>query len=678
MAYMLQDASVELVITQNALADRLPLDGQVCLRLDCPQVRAMLEGYRSENPSVEELGLTPQHLSYVIYTSGSTGQPKGVLVEHATVCHFHGVLAEQFRALDLDPKRGAWLWSASYAFDASVKGLLAMCSGRRIVMATTTQRKSADDIASLLLAHCIDVFNGMPQLVEHVLASWRQRTDKAINLMLSGDQVPPELWTTVVEYCREQGCKALNAYGPTELTINASYTLIEGGHAPHIGRPVSNCQAYVLDNRQRLLPAGACGELCVSGSGVARGYMNQPALQEEKFVTVTVADGGGQRMYRTGDRVRWRADGTLEFLGRIDRQVKVHGFRIELGDIEAQIQSLPEVRQTHVLVRTSESGEKQLTAFCVTEPGTMDGRAGEDDILGRVKQAVAERLPEYMLPALWIELDSMPRTTAGKIDRGALLHAAAELNKSHGVEAPASAVEEALCAIWRDTLEVEEVGVRDNFFALGGFSLLAIKLLNLIRERLGAELDLQDLFEHPDVSSLATLIAPPASRTAADADNDRDSLCRPDREHDKAQGDPLSAIGRADRSQRLPLSHAQQRLWFIDQLEGGSGQYNMPMTYRLRGEFDWQAFEWALAGVIERHEVLRTNFVEQDGKTFQFIRDSIELPVSYQDLSGLDPNARQREAEALIAADTCGPFDLSNEPLLRTQVITLDERTRLL
>lgn len=659
LAYMLDDSGVDIVLTQQNLESRLPLTGQASVCLDCQKVWAMLAQYSVDNVPPARLGLTPDNLIYAIYTSGSTGQPKGVLVEHNSVCHFQNVFLQQLRDLEVGIN-GGWLWTASYAFDASVKSLLSLSFGRRLVLATKAQRTDATQIAELLLANKIDVFNGMPQLVEHVLEARHKHTDEAINPILSGDQVSPALWGKIAEYCRKHRCKAINAYGPTELTINASYALIDQASSPHIGQPVTNSRAYILDQRQQLLPIGAIGELYVSGCGLARGYLNQPRLQDDKFIRASFQDDDhrdgdctqvehGARLYRTGDRVRWLHNGQLEFLGRIDRQVKIHGFRIELGDIEAQILRHAEVRQVHVLVRTSASGEKQLAAYLVTR-----GHKG-DDVIAQVRDALHQQLPEYMLPVVWMALDTLPQLANGKVDLEALLQLAAERHQSDESAAPRTPVEEQLCAVWQETLQVDRVGLHDNFFELGGFSLLAIKLLNLIREQLGAELDLQDLFEHPDVASLATLI----------------------QTEDKTESS-LPAISRVSRDQPLPLSYAQQRLWFIDQLEGGGTQYNMPMAYRLTGAINRTAFECAINTIIERHEVLRTNFVEQSGQTHQLIRESFELPLSYRDLSGMNEADRQREAQTLILTDNRKAFDLAADVLLRVQLIKLDEQTHLL
>ena len=364
----------------------------------------------------------------------------------------------------------------------------------------------------------------------------------------------------------------VNLYGPTETTIQVtSWSWKDGarcGQIAPIGSPVWNTRLYVLDANLQLVPVGIVGELYIGGIQLARGYLKRPGLTAERFVADPHAIEPGTRMYRTGDLARWRADGSLEFLGRADQQVKIRGFRIEPGEIEAVLSSLPAVGQVAVIAREDGPGDKQLVAYVVAAPGEAPAEAAA------LRRSLSERLPDYMVPSAFVALEALPLTPNGKLDRRAL--PGPERGRSEGYRAPRTPEEEVLCGLFAEMLKLERVGIEDNFFALGGHSLLAIRLVNRMREALGVELDVRTIFEMPVLSELASCLS-------------KSAIAR-------------SPIVSQQRPQRLPLSNAQERLWFLDRLEGSSSEYNMAEAVRLRGKLNPVALERAINTLIERHE----------------------------------------------------------------------------
>src|SRR5581483_9809946 len=403
----------------------------------------------------------------------------------------------------------------------------------------------------------------------------------AHGLVIGGENLPIE----VVRWWRERAAetKLFNEYGPTETVVGCCVYEV-GSHLEAeaerdfvpIGRPIANTRLYLLDQRQESVPKGVVGELYIGGEGLARGYLNHADLTAESFVPSLHSDEIGGRMYRTGDRARYQEDGKIEFLGRIDHQVKVRGYRIELGEIEAALNEHAAVEQAVVLAREDEPGEKRLVGYVVVnEPvGSQELRA-----------YLSQRLPEYMVPVAFVELAELPLTPNGKVDRRGLPAPGQGVGGEEYV-GPRTAVEEIVCGIIGEVLRVERVGIEDNFFELGGHSLLATQVVSRLRKLLGVEVPLRSLFTNPTVAALA----------------------REAEQRQRGGASAAEAIERVGREQELPLSYAQQRLWFIDQLEPGSAAYNIPSAVRLRGRLDEAALRRSLNEIVRRHEVLRTSF----------------------------------------------------------------------
>ena len=417
-----------------------------------------------------------------------------------------------------------------------------------------------------------------------------------------------------------------------------------------LGRPIANTRFHVMDRELEPVAVGVAGELLIAGAGVARGYWNRPELTAERFVPDPWSPAGGGRLYRTGDLVRHRTDGQLEFLGRIDHQVKLRGFRIELGESEAVLTRHPAVREAAVLLRTDLPGGSGLAAYVVTDgPGEMERT---------LRGWLEERLPGYMVPAAFVRLESMPRTPNGKVDRRALERIAPEVERTAGEgTAPRTPAEELLADIWAQVLGVEQVGREQSFFELGGHSLLATQLVSRIRKLFQVELDLRAVFEAPTVAGLAERIL--AGQQSGGG----------------LEAPPLRPVPRQG---DLPLSFAQQRLWFLARMDPGSTAYNMVQGVRLEGALDAAALEGTLREVERRHEVLRTRFVERRDEPWQVIDPPRPWHLPGVDLSGLEAGAAEREQRRLSAAEAETPFDLAHGPLWRALLIQLGAREHVL
>nr|QMN69934.1 PsoC [Pseudomonas putida]QMN69953.1 PsoC [Pseudomonas putida] len=612
--YVLDDSAPVVVLTQQALRRRLGAVEVPVLLLDQPDWPA-----NASNPSVAALGAS--HLAYVIYTSGSTGQPKGVMVEHRAV---NNLVDWHCRAFDLCRGRHTSCL-AGFGFDAMAwETWPALCAGATLHLAPPAE--GHEDLDAMLAWWCsqpLDV-SFLPTPVAEYAFSHQLEHPTLRTLLIGGDRLR--------QFNRTQRFAVVNNYGPTETTVVASSGVVEAGEVLHIGRPVANARLYVLDERRQPVALGVAGELYIGGAGVARGYLNRPTLTAERFLDDPFSAGG--RMYRSGDLVRWLADGTLEYIGRNDDQVKIRGVRIELGEIESRLASLPGINEAVVLAREDQPGQPRLVAYFTPQP---DVEAATPESLRAQLQA---HLPAYMVPVAFVALPVLPLTANGKLDRRALPRPERTALYEPGYEPPQGELEQALALIWAELLQVERVGRRDHFFSLGGHSLLAMRMVSQVRLRLGVELTLAELFANAELAAVAEVLAG-AGRCA------------------------LPAIVPVPRDQPLPMSFAQQRLWFLAQMEGGSQAYNVPLALGLRGPLDDDALECALLRIVERHETLRSHFVPRD--------DSAEVII------GTTAGAGWFLREEIALADLPGklreeagrPFDLAHGPMLRARLLRL-------
>ncbi|MFJ6574310.1 amino acid adenylation domain-containing protein, partial [Streptomyces sp. NPDC091292] len=632
LEFMLGDAGVRVVVGQRSLAEGLAVEHGVWL--DDPAVAAALTELPSTAPDVTT---TADQLAYVIYTSGSTGRPKGVQVAHGSVV---GMVSA------LGPVLGAgpgvrMLQFASFSFDAAVLDVaVTLAAGGVLVVATSEERAESALLTSMLRAGAVEAASVVPSL----LGVLDPHDVPGVGTLLLG----AERLTEPVARAWSAGRRLVNTYGPTEATVMVTTGTVEPEQlsgAPAIGSPVGNARVYVLDERLNPLPVGVAGEVYIAGPQVARGYRGRPGLTGERFVADPFA-ADGTRMYRSGDRARWLADGQLDFVGRADGQVKVRGFRIEPGEIEAVIAAHPKIRTTAVAA-FGEVEDRRLVAYLVP----ADQADGIPPV-AELREFASTRLPAFMIPSAFVELAALPLTPNGKLDRAALPEPDGERSPGSLV-VPGTATEELLAGIWSQLLGLDRVGVTDNFFELGGHSLLATQVVSRIRDVFGTDIPVAAMFDHPTVAGLAEALAAATPGTTA----------------------PEWTL--ASRDDALPLSFAQQRLWFLDQLEPGSVEYNLPMYLPWDGDLDVAMLGEALTAVVTRHEVLRTRLVaDADGVAHQVIDPPTEFPLSVVDVSGSAEPVR--EAERLAFQDAMAPFRLADGPLVRATLIRLGEGQHLL
>ncbi|EAR21799.1 non-ribosomal peptide synthetase [Nitrococcus mobilis] len=643
-AYVLEHATAVLVLTREALRPVLQGAERVTALEGLDKTLAELSDRDLDLP------VHPRQLAYVLYTSGSTGRPKGVQVEREAFVNFLHAMQDRIR-LGSDDRL---LAVTTLSFDiAGLELFLPLVQGACVVVATREQALEPAALLKLMQRHGITLMQATPatwqMLVEHEAAAWA-----GLRVLCGGEALRGELAGRLLA----RGVRLLNVYGPTETTVWSSAWPVECVDAAviPIGRPIANTRLYVLDARLEPVPPGVVGELYIGGAGLARGYAQGPVLSAAAFVPNPYSEAGvpgagpGSRLYRTGDLARWRADGVLEYVGRIDHQVKLRGFRVELGEIEVALESLPAVREAVVTAREVPSG-KRLVGYVV--PTVAPGRAGlTEELQAQLKEA----LPEYMVPAQLVVLEKLPLMPNGKLDRKAL--PLPEPQSEAGLEPPATATERRLAALWRELLTVEMIGRQSHFFELGGHSLLATRLVSRLRRDWAVDLPLRTVFEAPTLSALATRLE---QARAEEPDDD---------------WPPLRV---APRGTTMSLSLSQQRLWLMDRLAGGtSSAYNMAAGLHLRGDLDARALHASLAYLIERHEVLRTAYPEIDGEAMAVISLQAQLEMSCTDLSGLSAAERDAQVREAMVRDARRPFDIGRAPLLRASLLKLDACSHLL
>ena len=656
LSLMLDDARPAVVLTQQHLVEKLNICAARVVPVDGDW--RTFAGSPEENPDVLT---TPDNLAYVIYTSGSTGRPKGVQITHANVARL--MLGTQ-AWFDFGPQ-DVWTLFHSYAFDFSVWELWgALAYGGRLVVVPYLVSRSPEAFYELLVAEKVTVLNQTPSAFRQLIRAEEARGGAdglSLRVVIFGGEAL-EVSTLKPWFARhgDERPQLVNMYGITETTVHVTYRRLLGGDAHAavgsvIGVPIGDLTAYVLDDKLQPVPPGVAGELYVGGAGLSRGYLNRPDLTAERFIPHPFSTKPGARLYRTGDVVRYATGDEIGYMGRSDEQVKVRGFRIELGEIESVLAQHASVQEAVVILSEDETGDKRLIAYFVPASGDGEGTAPTDNDL---RPYLKERMPEYMVPAAFLQLERMPLTGNGKLDRRAL-PAPSRGNLGVAFVASRTPVEEMLINLWREMLGLEEVGAHDSFFDLGGHSLLATQLVSRVRETFGVELALLQLFEQPTVAELARHVE---ARLRAGSGSD-------------ASAPP---VGPQSREGALPLSFAQQRLWLADQLESGDYSYNVPVALRLSGNLDVPALARSLSELVRRHESLRTTFAEADGQPVQLIHPPAPLALEVQDLTGLDAAEREAEARRLATEEAQQPFDLSTGPLLRARLLRLAEHEHVL
>ncbi|MGV0714047.1 amino acid adenylation domain-containing protein [Mycolicibacterium sp. XJ662] len=619
MEFMLTDAAPVAVITTADLRPRLDGRNVTVVDLNDPAIETQ--------PSTPPPTPAPDDIAYLIYTSGTTGNPKGVAVSHANLAH----LAES-TPMDL-PMEQVWTQCHSYAFDFSVWEIwAALLGGARLVVVPESVVASPDDFHALLVRERVNVLTQTPSAVAALSPQGLDSTA----LLLGGEACTAE----VVDQWAP-GRVVINAYGPTEVTVYASMSapLAAGTGAAPIGAPPSTVAVFVLDERLRPVPVGVVGELYVAGRGVSVGYLGRPGLTASRFVACPFAGGAaaGARMYRTGDLVRWRNDGQLQYLGRADEQVKIRGYRIEPDEVRAALAELDGVEQAVVIAREDSPGDKRLVGYIT---GTADA--------AKTRVALAERLPAYMVPAAVVALAELPLTVNGKLDRRALPtpeYTAGEYR------APTTPTEEIVAGIYAEVLGLERVGLDESFFDLGGDSLSAMRLVAAVNAALDAGVSVRTVFEAPTVAKFAPSIG-------------------------KGEGRRLGPLVAVERPAEVPLSFAQSRLWFIEQLQGPSATYNIAVALSLHGLLDPDALAAAVADVVGRHESLRTVFVAPEGIPRQQVvqADDVDFGWHVVDAGGWSDHQLNDAFDELARE----PFDLATEIPLRTRLFRIADDDHVL
>ena len=647
LAFMVADTQVHALLTYERLHE-LVLGHEaevVCLDTDWETIAGEPDG----NPASG--GLSAANQAFIIYTSGSTGQPKGVMITHGGLANY----IQAFNEINQITSADRVLQFHSLSFDACAEDTYpALTSGATVVLRTEEMLSSPQ----VFLRQCgeldITVLT-IPTAYWHELTTGSTAADWSLErlrlVILGGEIVLAEHLVTWRRLAGEK-VQLANGYGPTETTIATTWYVapapIDGltfaSAGVPIGRPVRNLQAYVLDKHLRPVPIGVAGEIHLGGAGLARGYLNNPELTAERFIPHPFSRQAGACLYKTGDVARYLPEGDLVIIGRTDQQVKIRGFRVEIGEVESALTRHPSIRECVVVAKAATSGSKRLIAYIVL---TAESATSNSEL----RQYLKGNLPDYMIPSAFVTLAELPLTQSGKVDRRALPEPdSAGTSLGMDFVAPRTPVEELVASIWAEVLDLERISVVDNFFDLGGHSLLATQVISRVRDAFGQEVALRQLFEYPTVDEL--------SRSIVLAQQAGEGLEAP-------------RITPVPRDERLPLSFAQQRLWFLDQLEPGTSFYNVPIAVRLTGRLDLEALERTLLEVTRRHEVLRTTFAVVNGEAVQIISPRSRVIEPVIDLSALSREEREAETSRFVREEAQQPFDLEQGPLLRVTLLRL-------
>jgi amino acid adenylation domain-containing protein len=661
LRFMVEDARVSVLLTQAKLVEdrgwRPVLSPSAALRISSvegmedgdprsssfdPRLKVvyldrdllMIGQQSSENPTTQ---IESHNLAYVIYTSGSTGRPKGVQIEHRSVVNCLSTIG---RAIDIS-QQDAWLAVTTISFDiAALELYLPLIRGAKLTLASKGESSDSGQLLARMKASRTTAIQATPSLWKMLLENDLENKHK-FKILCGGEALSRQL----ADQLLERG-SVWNLYGPTESTIWSTMAKVEANDKPiPIGRPIANTQIYIRDTYLQPVPIGIPGDLYIGGDGLARGYLNCPELTPEKFIPNPFSDNSNSRLYRTGDRAKYLADGNIEFLGRIDDQVKIRGHRIELGEIEATLIQHPAVRECVVVARARDSLlEQSLIGYVVPKQQLAPSVA-------ELRSYLKEKLPEYMIPLVFMPLDDLPLTPNGKIDRNALPPPDGERPLlDQGFVEPRTEIEELVAQIWREVLKLDKIGIHDNFFELGGHSLLATRVVARLRIAFSIDIALRKLFELPTVAGLAEHI-----------------------EHVRHSqfGTSIAPIVPVDRTQALPLSFSQRRLWYLQKVDANVSAYNIPAAFCIKGDLDSGALERALNEMIARHEVLRSCVKEVDGEPRQEILPSLRVALPVIDLTHLPDEHAEAETRRLYDADARQLHDLANAPLLRATLVKL-------
>ena len=634
--YMVEDSQVKFVFTDPEQESRLDelLDDTVISAVDQEFIQRLPDAV-SALPEV-----TSDNLAYVIYTSGSTGKPKGVMLEHRGVVNYLLEVSKCYRYEKAVPDNMTFAFIGNISFDATATGFFVPMVSGSTCYVIGANLSHEEIVRKVFEEDAIDLFTLTPSHLKLLLELDITPSVTKKLVIIGGEALHKEL----VESVMAKGIKmeTLNAYGPTECSVAATAHYYDKNqqynHNVPIGKPIANSTIFILDKNQNLLPIGVPGELHIGGGGLARGYLRRPELTAEKFIDHPFE--AGEKLYRTGDLVKWLHDGNIEFLGRIDDQVKIRGYRIELGEIENLINEIESIENCAVLV-AGEGASKFLVSYYQSENELNQTK---------LKNLLKGMLPDYMVPATFIHMEELPLTPNGKINRKYLESLPVQITATSEYSEAEDQLQQSLVEIWQEILVVEKIGIDDDFFEVGGHSLLATQIVTRINKKMDAGIRINDLFDNPTIRELSSLFT-----------------------EDRPQTVSSPKIKSGLRDEKIPLSYSQERLWFMDKM-GQSLQFHTPYVCNIDGYVDVEKLNEAFTMLIERHEVLRTSFREENGKSYQYIENNISFKLSYKDLSKL----RSQEQRINVAKTTDKwikePFELSKGPLIRAILLKTESR----
>lgn len=622
--YMLNDSKASILLSMPQLIKDVESQTELIDLTD-------IELYQEVSSNLQDI-TNAQNLAYVIYTSGSTGKPKGVMIEHRAIHNFINGIIKQINFT----ANKTILSLTTISFDIFVlETLLPLSRGLKVIIANQDEQRLPESFNQVLLRHSVDILQTTPSRMRLLISDKDnlEGLQKLKEILIGGESFPKILLERLKSLTK---ARIYNMYGPTETTVWSTIKDLTEEEEITIGQPIANTKVHILDQYNHLAPINVAGELCVSGDGLARGYLNRAELTAEKFAV----DDQGQRIYRTGDWARWLADGNLQHLGRIDNQVKIRGYRIELGEIEARLLEHEAIEEVAVIDNTDSDENKYLCAYLVVR----------EKITENLQRFLAKELPEYMIPAHFIEIEKFPVTPNGKLNRSALPKVDGTINSGKEYVPPTNTIEERLAKLWSEILGIKKIGIEDSFFELGGHSLKATSLASRISKEFSVALPLRQIFKTPTIKGIGEYIS-------------------------RVDKKAYSLITTAKEREYYPVSSAQKRLFVLNQLDAMSTAYNMPLFMRIEGELDQEAFERAFQDLIQRHEALRTSFELVAGEPVQRIHSDIGFRVSNRKVQGLNWQANQTKD---LIREFTKPFDLEKAPLLRVELVELGEKKYLM
>jgi len=637
--HMLSDSNCSLVITAS--------DDFYVERL-CQKEFINIGKIKMDSPediSNKESSITSGNLAYVIYTSGSTGKPKGVMIEQRSVINLVEGLKERIYKYYKNSLKVALL--ASFSFDASVQQIFAaLLNGHNLNIVPDDVKKSGEELLKFYIKNSIEISDGTPVHLG-LLSEYASKYSDSLTVkhfIIGGDKLLSSIVEDFYSKFDENKPSITNIYGPTECCVDSTAYNVELNEISDfdvipIGKPLCNQQVYILDDNMESVPVGVVGQMYIAGDGLARGYLNSQDMTDERFVPNPFAPG--KRLYKTGDYARWLKDGNIEFLGRMDNQVKLRGYRIELGEIESELLRHPLIKEATVISGGDEN-DKYLCAYFVSK---------KELVVRELREHLLSALPDYMVPSYFVRVDSIPLTNSGKIDRKALPEPNGSVQTGTVYEAPSGEIEEKLVEIWEDVLAISSIGVNHNFFELGGHSLKAMVILAKIHKQLNVDMPLREIFRLPTIKLQAEYIG----------------------NSEKREYQSIKPVGNRE---LYPVSSAQRRLYVLNSVEGDNIAYNIPEIMIIEGELDVERFKEAIAIVTKRHKVLRSSFEMSDGELLQRVHENIELDFTYK--TAQDNTSNEQSKVGSFVEEFIRPFNLNNAPLLRTSIVKIDTKKYLL